>query len=409
VFTIAQRYGVPYTKIINDNELTNPNRLVVGQSLVVDAGYGLHTVQPGESIYSIAQRYGLTVNDIIKSNPQISNPNSIMPGQVLIIKPGKIGTIEVNGYVYPSVKNSVLEKTLPNLTYISIFSYQVNEDGSLDSIDDERIINMARNYNVAPIMVINNRDFSSDVAKSILNSEESINNLLNNILNIMNSKGYYGLNIDFEYVYPEDREKYNEFLLAVNKKFENTGYKVFTSLAPKISKEQIGTLYEAHDYSFHGKTVDRIIIMTYEWGYLYGPPLPVAPINEVKRVLDYAVTEIPSEKILMGMPNYGYDWTLPYVSGTTATILTNKGAEALALNVLARINYDPKAQSPFFRYYDANRKEHIVWFEDARSIRAKLLLVNQYNLAGVSYWTLNNYYPQNWLILNSLYDVKKVI
>ncbi len=89
------------------------------------------------------------------------------------------------------------------------------------------------------------------------------------------------------------------------------GYVVATALAPKVSAEQKGTLYVAHDYPVHGQLADFVIIMTYEWGYIYGPAMAVAPVDQVRRVLDYAVSAMPAGKILMGMPNYGYDWTLP--------------------------------------------------------------------------------------------------
>src|SRR5699024_11318101 len=72
---------------------------------------------------------------------------------------------------------------------------------------------------------------------------------------------------------------------------------------------------EAHDYAAHGEIADFSVLMTYEWGYSAGPPLPVSPINEVQKVLDYAISVMPSDKILLGQNLYGYDWTLPFVQG----------------------------------------------------------------------------------------------
>lgn len=111
----------------------------------------------------------------------------------------------------------------------------------------------------------------------------------------------------------------------------------------------------------------------------------------------------------MGIPNYGYDWTLPFVRGSAAQSLSNTAIVNLAARVGAEIHYDPQAQSPFFNYYNGDGRRHEVWFEDARSIEAKLKLVDQYNLAGVSYWTINSFFPQNWLVLESMYDVRKVL
>ena len=147
----------------------------------------------------------------------------------------------------------------------------------------------------------------------------------------------------------------------------------------------------------------------HEWGYLYGPALAVSPINEVRKVLNYAITAIPSEKILMGMPNYGYDWTLPFIRGSAARTLTNTAAVLQAKRVGARIMFDTKSQTPYYNYYDTTKKRHEVWFDDARSMQEKLKLVDIYNLGGVSYWTINSFFPQNWLVLSSMYDVKKLL
>jgi spore germination protein len=148
--------------------------------------------------------------------------------------------------------------------------------------------------------------------------------------------------------------------------------------------------------------------MTYEWGYLYGPPMAVAPYNEVKRVISYAVTEIDSKKILMGMPNYAYDWTLPYREGRPAEILSINKSISRAAQKGAVIEFNETSKAPFYRYTQGGN-EHIVWTENARSTAARLQLVSDYNLGGVSYWTVNQFYAQNWRVLESLYNIRKVL
>ena len=135
--------------------------------------------------------------------------------------------------------------------------------------------------------------------------------------------------------------------------------------------------------------------------------MAVAPIPNVRAVLDYAVTEIPQEKILLGVPNYGYDWPLPYREGNRATSISNQYAVELAARYYAAIRYDEKAQAPWFRYVDEQGREHEVWFEDARSIRAKLLLLDEYGLSGAGYWNLMREFPQNWVVLSSLYNIRQ--
>ena len=415
IYSISRRYGVSLNKIISDNKITNPDRLVVGQVIVIVADAISHTVESGESLYSIAKNYGITLDDLKKANPQIRSPYRLIPGMVITVPlpAQKLGTIDVNGYAMVNIDQQILNDTLPYLTYLSPFSYQARPDGSIVPINDEPLITAARSASVAPIMVITNIEegasFSSELAHTILNDPQIQSTYLNNVTQTLKAKNYYGLDIDFEYIFPEDREKYNDFLREVTQKLNPMGYTVTTSLAPKYFANQQGLLYEAHDYPAHGKLANHVIIMTYEWGYTYGPPMAVSPVNQMRRVLDYAVSVIPSEKILMGMPNYGYDWTLPYTRGSAARTISNSAAVNLAARVGAAIQYDTVAQAPFFYYYDESRKRHEVWFDDARSIQAKLMLVHEYNLGGVSYWTINRFYPQNWLVLNSMYDVRKVL
>jgi spore germination protein len=311
VYFISRRYGISPEAIIRDNALSDPDMLMIGQALVINNDMLTHRVRWGQSLFSIGMEYCKSLEQMIGANPQIINPYMIDIGQYVNVPvaPQKLGTIEVNGYAFPNIQKKILNDTLPHLTYLSIFSYQVREDGSLSTIEDEPLIEAARQANVAPLMVITNlkegSGFSSDIAHAVLTSEDVQQTLLDNVINILDSKNYFGLDIDFEYIRPEDRQNYNNFLQKVVDTLRPLGYTITSALAPKISADQPGLLYVAHDYPLHGRLLDHVIIMTYEWGYTYGPPMAIAPINQVKRVLDYAVTAIPSEKILMGMPNYG--------------------------------------------------------------------------------------------------------
>ncbi len=414
IYFIAQKYGIPMQRLIDDNNLQDMRHLIIGQSLVIMADDVQHVVASGESLYSIANQYNIAERDILAANPDIKDPNVIWAGQVITIplSSAKHREIDVNGYVFPNVSDETLAKTLPHLTFVSIFSYQVRPDGSLVPISDERIIAAARAPRTAPLMVITNirqgGSFDSELAHTILNDEAVQNKILENVMKTL-PKGYSGLDIDFEYIYSWDRELYNRFVRKAVDTLRPKGYSVSVALAPKTSADQPGLLYEAHDYPFHGATVDHVILMTYEWGYTRGPAQAVAPLDRVKQVLDYAVTVIPSQKILMGMPNYGYDWTLPFTPGSMAKSLSNTEAISLAQRVGAVIQFDKQAQAPYFNYYDKEGRKHVVWFEDARSIAAKLALVEAYNLGGVSYWTVTKFFPQNWIVLESLYDVRKIL
>jgi Predicted glycosyl hydrolase len=414
IYTIARSYGVPPSRIINDNELTEPNRLVVGQTLVILYPDTEHTVTAGDTLQSIANQYNVTVNQLLRNNPSLDGGTEIFEGQVIVIdyKTIKNGSMTVSGYAYPYINPHVLRKTLPYLTYINVFSYAFDEDGDLFDIDDSEILSITTEYDVAPILVVTTLSpeglHGNALAHKLLNDEAMQDKLISQLIDMMREKGYYGTNIDFEYVYPEDSDNFSSFVRKADERMNAAGFVLTVALAPKTSADQAGLLYEAHDYRALGEAADWVILMTYEWGYAYGPPMAVAPIDKVKAVLDYAVTEINPLKILMGIPNYGYDWTLPFQQGTRARSLGNVEAVEQAVDVMTAIMFDETAQSPYYNYYQ-NNTNHVVWFEDARSIETKLNTANDYGLKGVEYWHLMKYFPQNWLVLNALYNIEKKV
>ena len=135
--------------------------------------------------------------------------------------------------------------------------------------------------------------------------------------------------------------------------------------------------------------------------------MAVSPLPNVRAVLDYAVTELPPEKIMMGLSNYGYDWPLPYRQGVTrARSISTVEALALAIRYGAEVQYDTTAAAPWFVYTDEGGIVHQVWFEDCRSWDARLRLVAAYGLMGVGVWTLMRQNPQGGSTLDALYEVE---
>jgi len=415
LYQIAKRYGASADAIAEANGLGQMPFLVVGQSLVIPAAGRTYKVQAGDSVYSIAKAIGVRPESIIREN-LLTEPYTLDIGQILKIpeETDSYGSIEVNAYIEPTAPSpaEAIDKVGPYLTYLSPFSYTVNADGSINQINDGAILASAKMNGIAPLMVVTNfshGNFSTEIADAILSDPSAQQRLIGNMLQVISSKGNYGVNIDFERISPSNREAYNTFLRRVKEAFTPLGIPVSVALAPKTSGSAAGAWHGAHDYAAIGSIVDFVIIMTYEWGWSGGPPYAVAPVNLVEQVVKYAASVIPPEKILMGMPLYGYDWTLPYVpGGPFAKRLSPQEAVMLAAKVGAQIRFDSLTQSPHFDYYDSQGRRHTVWFEDARSVRAKFLLVSKYGLRGVSYWLLGEDFPQVWLIMDSMFHIVKI-
>lgn len=376
----------------------------------------IYIVRPGDDLNSIAGRAGLPKGAIIYDN-QLVPPYDLVVGQALLLT-DETNTearrkIDAGGYVYPYVDEKILEDTLPHLSKLGIFSYGFTKSGDLvpPKGDDTWIIESAGQHRTLPILTLtplgSDGRFDDTLITAVISSQVAIQRLIDQLIQTMTFKGYRGLNIDFEYIAASDRENYTHFVREVTIQLNALDYMVSVALAPVTSDEQRSVLVSGIDYQAIGEVANYVYLMTYEWGYAYGPNMAVAPYDKVREVLDYAVTKISPEKISLGIPNYGYDWPLPFVQGETRAIsLGTTEAIQIASAHNATIQFDFVSVSPFFRY-TKDGTEHEVWFEDVRSLQAKYALVEEYGLRGCFFWQNMRLYRAGLLLLSDMYWIKK--
>ncbi len=409
---IAERYGVSPQRLASDNEVPESGALAVGQTLVVRFPRQVHAIEAGETLTSIATRYGTTVRQLWRNNWELGGEERLYAGQTLVISyiDEKNGSGIFNGYAYPYINADLLAAELPYVSTLAPFTYGITESGGLLPLDDEAMLAAAKIRGTRPVMHLStlteSGQFNTERASLVLTNFEVQEKLLAEVLQTVLRLGYAGVDVDFEYLPGELAEAYAAFLQRLRGRLTAQGLFLWAALAPKTSASQRGLLYEGHDYAAVSAAVDGVLLMTYEWGYTAGPPMAVAPLPNVRAVLDYAVTEIPPGKIFLGVPNYGYDWTLPFVQGVTrAQSISNQRAIELAVEYDIAIQYDETAQSPFFHYTDTGGAVHEVWFEDARSMDAKLRLIAEYGFQGAGFWNLMRPFSQTWLVLDGLYNI----
>lgn len=405
--TIANTYGVSVSRLAYDNEITG-DRLVVGQALLVLIPKQIYVIQTGDTLESIAIKYGTSILQLVRNNSYLLNDDFLIPGQSIVIsyEDAENRMIDISGYAYPFIKEGLLQENCLYIDELLPFSYGFNTDGSLILLNDERLIQTALDIGNRIKLVLTPLDryerFNNQLVVRLLSNPDMQDILIENMLAVMYEKGYSALDLDFEFIPGEYRAEYVAFIVKLRERLNNYGYPVSVAVPPKTSDEQKGLLYEGIDYKGIGEAADLVFLMTYEWGYKYGPPLAIAPIPSVRKVLDYAVSVIPRDKISMGIPNYAYDWPLPYMRDiTVAETIGNMQAVNIAYENNAVIEYDDNAQAPFF-YYSKNGISHVVWFEDVRSIRAKYLLVEEYGFSNVGYWNLMREFRQNNMYINQI-------
>lgn len=273
----------------------------------------------------------------------------------------------------------------------------INEDGTIttrSSNNRDDVMRLAHENKKKVTVLLNNAKSgtSSSPVHQLLNSPENRTNAVANIEEYVKANGFDGVNIDFELVPPEDRDKLTLFMEELSQRLRPAGLTVAMSVFPK-QDETTNDVAIAYDYAQLPKYVDQIILMTYDNHGEWSGPGPIADIRWVENNLKYALRFIPKTKLYLGIAAYGYDWG----PDGTKTVQYSETMEA-ATQYGAKLNWDESAQVPYFKYYD-NDSEHQVWFENSRSLAAKLDLVTKYDIRGVALWRLGQEDPVYWQTL----------
>ncbi|WP_071396212.1 LysM peptidoglycan-binding domain-containing protein [Bacillus tuaregi] len=411
LWTIASYYGVTVSSIMTINGITTENTIVPGFALYIPESGRLpirsYQVKAGDSLWSIAQRYNTSIPAIINENPDLQALNIVSIGQILRIpSPFKL-SITTLGFVLPfSLEASIqsLESVANHLTYLAITAYAVTNDGyAYMRLNDSGLVERSRQLNVIPLLMIRNLadDFSPELIGTVLGNPLSRNNLIRSIVLLSRQRGYGGVSIDFEFIPPERR---NDFILFLRDLKSQLGELLLhVNVHAKAEDMPLNPIVGGYDYKAIGDVSDLVAVMTIDYGYPTGPPEPVAPINWINQVIQYAITHINPRKLQISIPLYGYDKAVP---SNKTTAMSVKDAQNLALMVGAPIQYDAVAQAPWYRYWKGN-EEHVVWFEDIRSFIAKYNLIDQYELNGTTFWHIGLSAPQNWEYMRNHINVTK--
>ncbi|WP_066634686.1 glycosyl hydrolase family 18 protein [Desulfolucanica intricata] len=299
-------------------------------------------------------------------------------------------------YAGDKLSYNSLEQYSGFIDTIATFSFKVNGDGSLTGAVPRDALALAQERGVQTLLLVHNiaQPIDSNAAHNVLAIPANRYRLEENIMTQVKIYGYSGVNIDLEAVPPQDRENYNEFLRELGAKLHQEGLLLTVSIPAKTFDSKNDSWSGAYDYQIIGKLVDRVMIMTYDEHWFGGPAGPIASVPWIQKVLDYAVKEIPREKIFLGVAAYGYDWS----SQRTRAIPWNRVNELI--NKYGNVKWDNTYSVPFLVYYQ-NGVRHEVWFENSYSLRFKLEMVKSYNVAGIAIWRLGFEDDSFWQMVNN--------
>ncbi|MHB0869116.1 MAG: glycosyl hydrolase family 18 protein, partial [Chloroflexota bacterium] len=289
-----------------------------------------------------------------------------------------------------------LRQRAGDLDYVGLHWASMRNDGSVEMKASPEVIALARSIGARPLLSVA-LDGGADTARALLATEDSRAAAVSALAAVLGD--YDGISIDFEGLYPEDRDSLTRFMAQLAARLRPAGKLVTMALSAKTSDTRTGWA-GALDYAGLAPHADLFVVMAY--GYRTArstAPGSVAPFSWVSASMAFAVSQLPPEKLLLGVPFYGYDWDT--TSGPPARALRYPETVTLAQQYRATIRLDPTQQSSTFSY-TKDGHAHELWFEDRASLEPKLALIAQLRLAGVAAWRLGHEDPQVWPAINAL-------
>ncbi len=284
-----------------------------------------------------------------------------------------------------------LSKSAPYLSSLSPFWYSLNNDGTVSKKQgghDEGVHKFSKEQDLLILPLLNNHSENSD----FLETQESRQTAAQNVLDLLIHRNYDGINVNLERLPPWQRDNYTDFIKDLSRLLRPRGYELAISVFPKVDFPY--ELHHVYDYRSLAPYIDSMVIMTYDYHWPGGSPGPIAPLDWVRKNIEYALQFVPARKIILGAANYGYDWP----SSGRGTTIPAKNALNLAREREAEIIWDSQAHSHYFHYW-SNGEKHTVWFEDSQSFQYKKELALEYNLSGLAIWQLGNEEEHFWNIL----------
>lgn len=277
-----------------------------------------------------------------------------------------------------------------SMSSVGPFWYKVAKDGSIESKEDAAVYEKMRKMGLKVYPLVTNKREATD---AILGDENIRQTAVDNLVKLIKSKNYDGINIDFELLAPSHRQNLTAFMEALYPKMKAINKTVIISVFPQVDVHE--SVSGAYDYQNLAKFTDYVQIMTYDNHWSTSAPGAIAPIDWYEKNIQYAIENCGgAHKVLVGVSAYGYNWD----KNNKGETITYPDAVVLAEQKGAEIKYDESVEAPYFKYDD-----HEVWFENARSIAAKLTVVAKYNPAGIAVWRIGQEQPEMWQEIDKIF------
>jgi spore germination protein len=217
------------------------------------------------------------------------------------------------------------------------------------------------------------------------------------IVEVVRSHEWRGVDLDYESLPASSRDAYSAFVAELADALHQIPARLSVTVHAKTRDPGEWPGAQAQDWRAIGAAADEVRVMAYDHSFAGSPPGPIAPLSWVDQVLTLAAASVPLERIALGVATYGYDWSGP----APAAALQWVEIDALVADRRGSPQWDDQSASPWLRYTDEGGAEHTVWYEDARSLQAKLDLARRHGVSRVVIWRLGGEDPAIWSTLRA--------
>ena len=354
IFGIAREYAVSPAGIIEYNGLENPDVLAVGEELLILTPTRSYTAHPGDTVGSVARRFGISREEIFSANPALLGDDRLYDGRQIALGYGdaRLGMAASNGYLYRDSTEESLRCALPYLTYLSVASSTAKGGRITPVFKADWAIKMTKERGKIPLLRI-----FCDGCREIYESEERSDLFIRELISAASDGGYSGLTLSA----PEEgveEARYEQFILKLRMRMIGSGLILFTEASPTRS-------YSYADYA------DGCVL---SYGKLCGEALDFE--HGERTVFTQYAEECESSKTFLDIASF---------ATSNGSYIGYRDAVRTAAKVGAEIKRDPDLGICRYSYKKRNGDTVEVEYESLANIKAKLELLGELGYMGISF------------------------
>lgn len=335
--------------------------------------------------FVLAMLIGVSGLPLLRATPAASAAGTIRWGYYVTYNPDSLASLKAN---------------IAHLTHVSPYYYSLKPDGTIDARNEQPETTAFLRANGVKILPMISTNAQHDAFHVLLDTPEEQDRLVAALVALVATKGYDGIQIDFEGLNPADRGLLADFMRRLHARLAPAGKLTTMAVAAKASDVQTGW-GGVYDYAALAPAVDLVVLMAYDYHYQNGKdPGAIAPVGWVRSVAQFGARQFGADKVLLGMPLYGMDWNT--AKSPPARSLRMDDGPALARRAGATSGYSVVDDANWVRYTDETGDTHEAWYEDECSIAAKLQVMTDLGLVGFATWRLGQENAAAWTAIGHI-------